>query len=204
MKEQWDERYSTAEYIYGTEPNAWFAEKLKLIKPGKILFPAEGEGRNAVHAATQGWEAFAFDQSKEGQKKAFRLATEKGVSIQYSLSDLTIFESEPEQFDAIALVFVHMPHEIRQAVHHRLCSFLKPGGHLILEAFTKEQLKNSSGGPRTELLLYEPDFISGDFKNLEFLEFTETTTLLDEGPLHRGEGCVVRLFARKPSLTQSH
>lgn len=204
MKEQWDERYSAAEYIYGVEPNMWFAEKLKLLKPGKILFPAEGEGRNAVHAATQGWEAIAFDQSTEGQKKALRLATEKGVSINYSLSDLTAYESEPEQFDAIALIFVHMPVEIRQAVHHHLLSFLKPGGYLIFEAFTKEQLKNSSGGPRTELLLYEPAYISGDFKGLEFLEFTETTTMLDEGPLHRGEGCVVRLFARKPIRTKSH
>jgi len=29
--------------------------------PGKVLFPAEGEGRNAVHAAMLGWEVHAFD-----------------------------------------------------------------------------------------------------------------------------------------------
>jgi 2-polyprenyl-3-methyl-5-hydroxy-6-metoxy-1,4-benzoquinol methylase len=203
MKEHWNERYSASEYIYGTEPNAWLAEKLALLQPGKILFPAEGEGRNAVFAAGLGWEVFAFDQSEEGMKKALSLASEKGVNIQYSLGNLTDYNAEPRQFDAIALIFVHMPLEIRQTVHHRLLSFLKPGGHLILEAFTKHQLKNTSGGPKTELLLYEPAFIAEDFGSLEFIEFSETTTVLDEGPLHQGKAFVIRLFATKPYISQN-
>jgi 2-polyprenyl-3-methyl-5-hydroxy-6-metoxy-1,4-benzoquinol methylase len=203
MKEHWNERYSASEYIYGTEPNAWLAEKLALLQPGKILFPAEGEGRNAVFAASLGWNVHAFDQSEEGMKKALRLASEKGVSIQYSLGDLTDYNAEPRKFDAIALIFVHTPIEIRQAVHQRLLSFLKPGGHLILEAFTKQQIKNTSGGPRTELLLYEPAYIAEDFKTLEFIEFSEATTVLDEGPLHQGEAFVIRLFATKPHISQN-
>jgi 2-polyprenyl-3-methyl-5-hydroxy-6-metoxy-1,4-benzoquinol methylase len=202
MKEQWNERYSASEYIYGTEPNAWLAEKLAFLKPGKILFPAEGEGRNAVYAASLGWDVHAFDQSEEGMKKALRLASEKGVTIQYNLGDLTNYQAEPLQFDILALIFVHTPIEIRQAVHQRLLSFLKPGGHLILEAFTKQQIKNTSGGPRTESLLFEPAYIAEDFRTLEFIEFSETTTFLNEGPLHQGEASVIRLFATKPHIAQ--
>jgi hypothetical protein len=74
MKEQWNERYSASEYIYGTGPNTWLVEKLAGLQPGKILFPAEGEGRNAVHAARLGWNVAAFDQSEAGRKKALKLA----------------------------------------------------------------------------------------------------------------------------------
>ena len=74
MKNFWDERYKAKAYVYGKEPNQYFAEKLRELEPGKILLPAEGEGRNAVFAARQGWEVSAFDSSSEGRKKAFLLA----------------------------------------------------------------------------------------------------------------------------------
>jgi len=203
MKNTWDERYAQPEYIYGTQPNAWLAEKLKEIPVGRILFPAEGEGRNAVYAATLGWEVTAFDQSAEGRSKALRLAAEKNVQIVYNLSDLTHFEAEPGSFDVIALIFVHMPEEIRSRVHKTLTKYLKPGGYLILEAFTKDQLKNNSGGPKTEQLLYNNEQITGDFPELDFLESGDAIAHLDEGLLHRGEANVVRLFARK-AATLNH
>lgn len=197
MKEHWDERYSAETYIYGTHPNAWLAAKLDELKPGKLLLPAEGEGRNAVYAAQKGWDVTAFDQSVEGKKKALKLAVEKGVKIEYNIHELTEFEDKKEHFDAIALIFVHMPDEMRQTVHHNLINSLKPGGHLILEAFTTSQLKNKTGGPRSEHLLYECEQIKQDFLSLELIERSELTVQLDEGPLHQGEANVIRLFARK-------
>ncbi|HRN48956.1 MAG TPA: hypothetical protein PKW69_13045, partial [Niabella sp.] len=61
MKEFWNDRYSREEYSYGQLPNEFLKETLQKLKPGKILFPAEGEGRNAVFAASLGWHADAFD-----------------------------------------------------------------------------------------------------------------------------------------------
>jgi hypothetical protein len=77
MKEFWNERYSNKLFVYGKEPNVFFREELEKMPVGKILLPAEGEGRNAVFAALQGWEVFAFDNSEEGMKKALLLASEK-------------------------------------------------------------------------------------------------------------------------------
>ena len=56
MKERWDDRYSKPEFAYGEEPNNYLKEQLIRIPAGTILFPAEGEGRNAVYAATLGWK----------------------------------------------------------------------------------------------------------------------------------------------------
>lgn len=70
MKKLWDSRYSNLNYAYGIEPNKFFKEVLdKNNFTGKILLPAEGEGRNAVYAAKKGLDVTAFDISIEGKKK---------------------------------------------------------------------------------------------------------------------------------------
>ena len=60
MKEFWNSRYQEKEYAYGLEPNLFFKSELIKLIPGKALFPAEGEGRNAVFAAKSGWEVTAL------------------------------------------------------------------------------------------------------------------------------------------------
>ena len=77
----WNSRYSAEEYAYGEEPNAFIKQQLDNLIPGKILFPAEGEGRNAVYAAKLGWNVEAFDLSTEGREKALSLAAQNGVDI---------------------------------------------------------------------------------------------------------------------------
>lgn len=198
MQNQWDERYARQEYIYGTEPNEFLKEQLSLLKPGRILFPAEGEGRNAVFAASLGWETDAFDQSVEGQKKAVKLASHKGVTINYFIQSLNDWDPEPDQYDCIALIFVHLPDGLRQQVHNAVVRALKPGGTLLLEAFTFNQLPRTSGGPKTAELLFTKEHIESDFKQLTFTGFAETQTTLDEGPLHQGIADVIQLTAFKP------
>jgi 2-polyprenyl-3-methyl-5-hydroxy-6-metoxy-1,4-benzoquinol methylase len=200
MQNQWDERYSRQEYIYGTEPNTFLKEQLASLKPGRILFPAEGEGRNAVYAASLGWLTDAFDQSIEGQKKALQLAEKEGVSINYSIQTLDNWNPEPDQYDCIALIFVHLPEGLRQQVHRAVINALKPGGLLILQAFTINQLPRTSGGPKTAKLLFTKDQIESDFKNLANLKLTETQSLLNEGPLHQGLADVIQLTATKSAV----
>jgi len=65
-KDTWDQRYADSEYVYGTSPNDFFKQELDKLGPGKILLPAEGEGRNAVYAAEKEWDVWVFDQSEEG------------------------------------------------------------------------------------------------------------------------------------------
>ena len=72
-KDKWDERYSKPEFAYGTAPNVYFKSKIDKLPPGKILLPADGEGRNSVYAAMLGWDASVFDISREGQRKALEL-----------------------------------------------------------------------------------------------------------------------------------
>ncbi|MEC7264051.1 MAG: class I SAM-dependent methyltransferase, partial [Bacteroidota bacterium] len=186
----------------GTRPNEYLKEKLVGLTPGNILFPAEGEGRNAVYAAKLGWKVFAFDISVEGQKKALKLAEKNHVSIDYKIGELESLGYQEGQFDAIALIYAHFPPHIRKGYHQLLSTYLKKGGILIFEAFSKThveyQRKNEKvGGPRDLGSLFSTEEILSEFEGYEILELKETEIELNEGYGHVGLGSVVRFLGRK-------
>lgn len=199
MKEFWDDRYAEEGYAYGEEPNVFFKQEVDKLPIGKLLMPAEGEGRNAVYAATLGWDVYAFDISEEGKKKADELAQKNGVTINYIVSDFDAIPYENESFDAVGLIYAHFTPDLRSDYHQKLISLLKHGGSLIFEGFSKEHLhynqKNPKvGGPRDIAMLYSLEELSSDFDHLEIHTQNETLTALDEGKYHVGQGSVVQLI----------
>ena len=195
MIEMWNQRYAQEEYIYGKEPNEFFRAQLSLLPKGKILMPAEGEGRNAVYAATKSWEVVAFDSSKAAKEKAERLGKLKKVEIEYHISSFEEFKYETNTFDAIALIYAHTFN--RKNTHQKMLSFLKPGGILILEGFSKKQIQFNSGGPRNIDMLFSADELKSDFSEFTQLDIDELETELQEGPLHIGEAAVIRAIGKK-------
>lgn len=199
---RWDERYSNNEFAYGTQPNNYLKEQLQKLSPASILFAAEGEGRNAVYAATLGWQASAFDISAEGQKKAQQLADTNRVQIDYRVGELDTLGFVPAQFDAIALIYAHFPAAIKSAMHRSLDTYLRSGGVVIFEAFSKKHLdyvtKNEQvGGPKDLAQLFSIEEVQADFANYDFTELAETEIELNEGVYHNGTGSVIRFVARK-------
>ncbi len=192
MSNFWNERYANDEYVYGTEPNQFYKEEIKKLTPGKILFPAEGEGRNAVYAATQGWNVTAFDASSEGKRKAEKLASTRGVTIDYLISNYDDIQFTPALFDCIVMTYTHMPPLKRNEYHQKLISFLKPGGKLILEGFSKEQIENNTGGPKDINMLFSEEELKTDFKDLSHLFIEKTKVTLREGLFHQGESAIIR------------
>ena len=138
--DRWNERYSQETFAYGEAPNHYLKEQLEKLNPGSILFPAEGEGRNAVFAAKLGWTVSAFDISKEGKTKALRLAETNQVTIDYQVGELQTLTYEPEQFNAIALIYAHFPAGIKSEIHRALNNYLQKGGIVIFEAFSKKHI----------------------------------------------------------------
>lgn len=193
MNNFWDQRYSIEAYAYGEKPNQFVSEELAKLTPGSVLFPAEGEGRNAVFAATKGWQVSAFDPSEEGRKKALQLASKHNVEIDYRLATYENVAYPPLLFDCVVLVFAHMPADKRSIYHRKLSNYLKPGGRLILEGFSKEQLQYPSGGPGNIDMLFSEDELETDFAHFSNLKIRKTETYLDEGLYHRGPASVIRV-----------
>ena len=199
---KWDDRYRDKVFAYGEQPNAYLKEQLERLAPGKILFPAEGEGRNAVYAAQLGWSVSAYDISREGQKKALQLAQKNNVSIDYQIGELETLNYQDEQFDAIALIYAHFPPAIKSAIHMALDKYLRKGGTVIFEAFSKSHIdyiaKNENvGGPRDIESLFSVEEIKSDFMNYNIIELKESEILLHEGIYHNGLGSVIRFLGRK-------
>jgi len=205
MKQKWDERYKDPEFAYGTEPNMFFKEWLTKFDPGVILMPADGEGRNGVFAAQLGWQVTSFDLSLEGQLKALALARGKEVELRYIVGDLAQLHFEKAAFDAIGLVYAHFPADQKSIFHRQLNEYLRPGGIIILEAFSKKHLQFNGpnpevGGPKEVDMLYTTAEIIADFDNYEVLLLSEEEIHLNEGKYHIGMGSVVRFVGRKMRL----
>ena len=201
-KSKWDERYRAPEYAYGTEPNKFLAQQLPQLTPGRILFAAEGEGRNAVFAARQGWSVAAFDLSVAGREKAGRLARQYGVEVDYRVGELPGLGFSTASFDALALIYAHVPPEVRPEYHRLLDTYLKPGGTIILEGFGEHHLPYRErdprvGGPRDQETLFSMEEMRRDFGEYEVRLLEEREVELHEGRYHNGRGSVVRFIGVK-------
>jgi 2-polyprenyl-3-methyl-5-hydroxy-6-metoxy-1,4-benzoquinol methylase len=201
-KQMWDDRYKNQVYAYGKGPNLFFKEWLTKFEPGSILMPADGEGRNGVFAAQMGWEVPSFDLSIEGKLKAEQLAEEIQVAINYIVGDLERLQFEKASFDAIGLVYAHFASEKKSIFHKKLNNWLKPGGIIILEAFSKNHLPlniadSKVGGPKDINMLYDKEEILADFDNFEMVMLEEKEVDLNEGKYHIGKGAVIRFIGRK-------
>lgn len=199
---RWNERYSDEAFAYGEEPNQYLKEELEKLPAGRILFPAEGEGRNAVFAAQLGWDVTAFDISQEGKNKANVLAEKRSVSIDYLVGPLEQLNFETAQFDAIALIYAHFPAKIKSAYHQKLNNLLKKGGMIIFESFSKKHLAyvladEKVGGPKDIDSLFSIDEIKADFPNYTIIELVEKDIELSEGLYHNGTGSVIRFVGVK-------
>ncbi len=197
MKSFWDQRYSEPGLAYGPDPNLFIKSFLDKHESGRILFPAEGQGRNAIYAAIKGWKVDAFDYSEIARQKALQESKRAGVQINYWVEELQTFSSDSSIYDAIALCYVHITQEERKLFYESLIDALKPGGLLVMEAFTRTQLAYRSGGPQTEDLLYSDEIVEEDFRSLEAVFIQELKTKLNEGKYHVGEAHVVRYVGRK-------
>jgi len=197
----WNTRYAESGYAYGTEPNAFLVSQQKYLMPGgKALAVADGEGRNGVWLAQQGLDVLSVDASEVGLSKTRELAADRGVQIRTEKVELSTWAWSEQTFDIVAAIYIHFPPEVRARLHHRMFEALKPGGILILEAFTPAQLNYKSGGPPVLEMLYTADMLRIDFAGGEILLLEETTTELAEGKYHHGPAAVVRLVLRRPAV----
>jgi SAM-dependent methyltransferase len=196
-RDMWEQRYGAAEYIYGTEPNDFLRTSVDGFTPGRALCYADGEGRNSVFLAEQGWQVSAIDLTESGVAKTHRLAAERGVTVDAQVADLADYDPGESQWDLIVSIFAHTPPPIRTRVHNAIATALAPGGHLVLEAYTPDQIGRGTGGPPVPELTMTLDELRRDITGLELVHAAELERPVVEGPGHTGVGAVVQVIARR-------
>lgn len=197
----WNARYAGEEFVYGREPNDFVVQAVPAIPPqGRVLCLADGEGRNSVWLAGQGFRVTAVDVAEQGVAKGRELARASGVEIETRVADVTRFDLGVERWDAIVSIFLHLPPKARRDLHRRAIAALAPGGVFVYEAYGPAQLRYRTGGPPEPQLLHSLDDVVSDFDGCGIEHAFEGVRAVNEGRLHRGDGFVVQVIARKRRL----
>jgi SAM-dependent methyltransferase len=195
----WDQRYSAAELIYGSQPNDFLAAHVDAIPPGPVLDLGCGEGRNAVFLAERGYAVTAVDQSAVGLRKAQQLAAQRGVSITTVQADLTQFVIRPGHWAGIVSIFCHLPSALRRSLYPSVVQGLRADGVVLLEAYTPAQVGRGTGGPSDPDWMLSLDRLKDEFAgaDLDWVVAQEKERDVREGSFHTGPASVVQFIARR-------
>jgi len=195
----WNERYQKTDYIFGTEANDFIKAVTPAASPGmKAFAPADGEGRNGVHLARLGYEVTSVDVSNLAVDKAMALAEANGVRLDAHVSDVFDWDWGNAIYDLVIVCFMHFYPEDHARFVERIRACLKPGGLLVFEGYTPDQIPLASGGPKKPEMLLTAASLKKDFAGFDILFLQEIRRYLAEGPRHQGEAATVQLLARKP------
>lgn len=197
FQRMWEERYSSDEYIFGKEPNDFLREHITNLPAGPVLCIADGEGRNSVFIAQHGHGVTSVDLTEVGPAKTRQLADERGVTVNAITADLEHFDLGNNEWSAVVSIFAHVPERLRVDLHRRIVAALKPGGVLLLEAYTPAQVGRGTGGPPTPEMTMSLHALRGELAPLDFVYGVELEREVIEGGGHTGVGCVVQVIAIK-------
>lgn len=197
--ETWNGRYAGDEFLFGTEPNAWLREHVGCLPPaGRVLCVADGEGRNSVWLAQQGFQVDAFDVASRAVEKARAFAQRQHVSVNLSVADVDGFPWPEAAYDGIAAIFVQFADpDTRARLFGRILRSLKPGGVLVLQGYTPKQLDYRTGGPPLLSHLYTRDLLVHSFAEMSIIDLREFEAELREGQGHCGRSALIGLVARR-------
>jgi SAM-dependent methyltransferase len=170
----WDSRYAAStELMWSAEPNRFVVDELAGLPAGRALDLAAGEGRNAIWLAQRGWRVTAVDFSAVAIGRGTELAVQRGIELTWTVADLRRYAPPPAAFDAVLVVYLHIPADDRATVLRRAADALAPGGTLLIVGHDRENLTRGVGGPQVPALLYTPEEIAAELGGL-LVERAET------------------------------
>ena len=194
----WNRRFEAPGFVFGIAPNVWLREHAASWQAGQhVLSVADGEGRNSVWLARQGLQVDAFDIAQVGVAKARALAREAGVTVNFSVCDCDAYTWPDAAYDGVAAIFIQFADPaLRTRLFANIVRCLRPGGTLVLQGYTPQQLEYRTGGPSIASHLYTEPLLRSVFAELEIIELQEYEAVLDEGAGHSGRSALVGMVAR--------
>jgi cyclopropane fatty-acyl-phospholipid synthase-like methyltransferase len=198
-REHWERRFSTPDYLFGTEPNSFLKSQARRLKVGQTaLAIADGEGRNGVWLAELGLHVHAVDISPTALAKARALAERRGVSLRTEQADLQHWPWPREAYDTILAIFIQFAGPtLREGIFAGIEQALKPGGLLLMQGYRPEQLNYRTGGPPYIDYLYTRPMLEAAFADLTELKIHEHDSVVNEGTAHLGMSALVDLVGVK-------
>ncbi|MDD2886058.1 MAG: class I SAM-dependent methyltransferase [Dechloromonas sp.] len=198
----WSARYRDAgdDYLFGTAPNRFLAEQADRLGAGmQVLSVADGEGRNAVWLAEQGCAVTATEISAPALAKARKLAAGRHVTVDFVLTDILRWDWPVAQFDAVVGIFIQFVGGLERALlFAAMQAAVKPGGLILLQGYTPQQLVYKTGGPSAVDNLYTEEMLRSTFAGWQIEHLKAHEASIEEGLAHVGHSALIDLVARRP------
>jgi SAM-dependent methyltransferase len=197
--ETWNARFAREDFLFGEEPNTFLRAQAHRLRPdSSVLCVADGEGRNSVWLAEQGFHVTAFDFALNAVAKAKRLAQRRNVRVSHELGDAYTWPWTVKRYDALVAVFIQfVPPEGRDGVFAGMKSAVAPGGLFLLEGYRPEQVDYGTGGPPRREHMYTREWLESTFRGWEILVLDDYDAVIQEGQAHNGMSALIDLVARK-------
>ena len=194
----WDKRYSTEDYLFGTKPAQALVKLEKhLVPKGETLVIADGEGRNSVYLASKGFKVTATDYSKVAVKKAKALAKSQNVQVNYRIEDFYDIDWSEKQYEnVVGICFQFVPAERIREVLRGLRAATKKGGTLLVHGYTPEQINFATGGPKDIAQMYTKETFENALNDVEIIVNHEYRMHISEGLGHNGMSALIDFVAK--------
>jgi SAM-dependent methyltransferase len=192
-QDKWNNRYLEDGLLWSAEPNSFLVDEAEDLPPGRALDLGAGEGRNAIWLAGRGWRVTAVDYAEVGLDKGRRIASERGVEIDWVCADIVHWLPKPASSDLVLLIYLHLPDDEMRAVISRAQDAVAPGGVFLLIGHDRSNLDRGHGGPQDPAVLYTADDIASMLTDL-VIETAETRgrEVATDGGFARAIDCIVR------------
>lgn len=171
-------------------PSPFLVENFELLSKGLALDLAMGQGRHAIYLSTRGFDVDGVDVDPEAVARARAFARRLGAPIRAVVGNVEdgTYIIPVETYDVVVVFnYLHRPlfNDIRDG--------LKPGGVVVYQTFTTEQVR--FGRPSNPAHLLHAGELREVFAEWEILRYKEG--LEPEGP--GGTSCALAgIVARKP------
>jgi SAM-dependent methyltransferase len=161
---EWDERYRSAELVWGSEPNLFVRQQCDALPVGEALDLACGEGRNALWLARLGWTVTGVDYSaaaiERAQSLTAREPAEVAKRLTWRVADITRELPPPGSVDLVLVSYLHLVPVEQEGVFAAAAAAVRPEGHLVVVGHDRRNITEGVGGPQDASRLHTPERVA--------------------------------------------
>lgn len=189
--------------VHSHSPNPFVKEYSELLLPlGTLLYLGVNESETAIFLADKGLCVEALDMFDVPLMQLRKKAREHYLYIKARHTHL-VYWNPSCSYGAVVCSYFHVPKKEQKMLFEKCFDALKEGGVFMAEFFSESQVTFHSGGPSHIGLLYDFNDISTILKTLpcHLLKLSQEVIPLKEGGKHHERASVIRIIARKVTLT---
>lgn len=194
----WDRRWGEMRPQARGEPSPVVVAALEDLTAGTALDLGCGTGRHAVWLAERGWRVTAVDFSAEALRQGRERASDRGVEIDWVLSDLLAYEPQPSAFGLVLVTYIHVPAHERRAILTKATAAVTPGGTFLLVGHDLTNIGTGAPGPSSPAVLYTPDDIVPELEGFAVLRAERVQRAVELGDGTAVEAVDVVVLATRP------